>query len=394
MSVRSYRDALKFISRFTNYERGNVGYTGRNYNLKKIAALLEEMGNPHNSFQSIHITGTKGKGSTAMMCDAILRAHGIRTGLYTSPHLVDMLERIQVDGTKISRLLFTEIFAELEGLFERISPTYFEIMTAIAFKAFELEGVAAAVVEVGMGGRLDTTNIICPAVCAINVIDYDHTDKLGRKISQIAFEKAGIIKPGIPAFTVCQRPAAMKVIERRARELRSPLTIAGTTNESLAISTSREFLSSAGIPFSGVKISKCLAHLIIPARLQVIRKRPRVILDVAHNPLSVRLAVQTVLAAKPKRVVVLFGTNSDKDVAGMILELSKCKPIVIATRSSNPRAAAPEDIARCCENCSVPAIVMGDARSATSFLKRLLKPSDCALITGSFYLAGEVLKHF
>lgn len=394
MPVRTYNDALKFISRFTNYERGNVGYSDRTYNLKKISALLDSMGNPQNAFHSIHITGTKGKGSTAIMCEAILRAHGFRTGLYTSPHLVDMLERIQIDGRNISRRLFTKIFAAYEKVFSRIVPTYFEIMTAIAFKAFEIERVEAAVVEVGMGGRLDTTNIIRPIVCAINIIDYDHTDKLGTRLEQIAFEKAGIIKPGVPVISVKQRPTAMKVIERQAKKMQSDLVVTAGTNAELAIGASHEFLSSMGIPMSFDKTLRTLSRVSIPGRFQILRRSPTIILDTAHNPLSIRHTVRNVMALKPNRVIVLFGTNADKDVAGMVSELAKCKPILIATRSSNPRAASPEYIMRLCDQHSVPAIAMNDTLSATAFFKKILNSSDCGLITGSFYLAGEVLKHF
>src|SRR5262245_9751118 len=199
-------------------------YAGQPYDLRRMARLLDALGHPERGFTSVHIAGTKGKGSTAHFAEAIFRAHGLRTGLYTSPHLVSMLERIRLDGEPVSGRIFVRTMNRMRRAMDRLRPTYFEIMTAAAFLIFAQRRVGMAVIEVGLGGRLDATNLIRPSACAIARIDYDHVDRLGSTLQAIASEKAGIFKPGVPAFTTETRTAALREIRRKARAVRAPFS--------------------------------------------------------------------------------------------------------------------------------------------------------------------------
>ena len=224
MPFRSFSQVETYITRFTDYERMTGGrYAGQPYDLRRMARLLEAIGHPERGFPSVHIAGTKGKGSTAHFAEAIFRAHGLRTGLYTSPHLVRMLERIRLAGEPAAEPLFVRTMNRMRRAMDRLRPTYFEIMTAAAFLIFAERRVGMGVIEVGLGGRLDATNLIRPSACGIARIDYDHVDRLGSTLGAIASEKAGIIKPGVPVFTTETRSAAVSAIRRKARAVRAPL---------------------------------------------------------------------------------------------------------------------------------------------------------------------------
>ncbi|HTF57435.1 MAG TPA: bifunctional folylpolyglutamate synthase/dihydrofolate synthase, partial [Planctomycetota bacterium] len=225
MPFRTFSQAVDYLARFTDYERMTGGrYAGQPYDLRRMARLLDALDHPERGFPSVHIAGTKGKGSTAHFAESIFRAHGLRTGLYTSPHLVHMLERIRLDGAPIPEALFVRTLNRMRRALDRLRPTYFEIMTAAAFVLFAERRVGMAVIEVGLGGRLDATNLIRPSACGIARIDFDHTDRLGTTLGAIASEKAGIIKPGVPVVTATAAPEALRVIERTARENGAALT--------------------------------------------------------------------------------------------------------------------------------------------------------------------------
>lgn len=212
----NFHDVYTYIKNFTDYEcMAGIRYTKQNYNLDKMRRLLKAIGNPEKQIKSIHIAGTKGKGSTAIMVESILRKAGFKTGLYTSPHLVSMLERIQINGSSISDADFVWAMNVLKPHLDK--STYFEIMTAVAFLLFAREKVDFAIIEVGLGGRLDSTNVIKPIVTAITTIDYDHQDQLGKTLGSIAREKAGIIKPSIPVVISPQRKVALNIIRKTAQ---------------------------------------------------------------------------------------------------------------------------------------------------------------------------------
>src|SRR5258706_3360587 len=222
----NYPDSVRFL-----YALGNEIKTAK-FGLERITAVLDELGNPHRACRFVHVAGTNGKGSTCALIESALRAAGNRTGLYTSPHLVEPIERIEVAGHPVSAGQFTGAFDRVHEAAERLldrgaidlHPTYFETVTAMAFVLFQQMQVETVVLEVGLGGRLDATNVVTPELCVITPVDFDHEAWLGKSLQSIAHEKAGILKPGVPAVVASQHPEALLEIEQRAREIRAPLT--------------------------------------------------------------------------------------------------------------------------------------------------------------------------
>ncbi|MBI2930045.1 MAG: bifunctional folylpolyglutamate synthase/dihydrofolate synthase [Planctomycetes bacterium] len=387
---RAFEDVMAYLCRFTDYERmTGVPYSGRAYNVRRMRRFVKALGHPERAFRSVHIAGTKGKGSTAIMTDTLLRAHGLRTGLYTSPHLVDLLERIQVDGRPVSRSEFVAAVNAMRGPIERLRPTFFEIMTAAAFVIFKKRRVDCAVLEVGLGGRLDATNVVEPAACAITRIDYDHTDKLGTTLAAIAGEKAGILKRGVPVVTSETRATPLGVIARHARRMRAPLTRARTTdaprlnvlgehqreNAAVAIELARHVT-----PLDRRKTASALRSVRLPGRLD--RVRPGWIIDSAHNPFAMRATAAALPRAR--RRIVIFGASKDKDWRAMLRALRA--DLWILTRADNPRAAAPAELARHAKGRAIP---IGSVERALALARKIARKGDLVLVTGSFYVAGE-----
>ena len=230
-SIQDYDDAMAFLLEFTDYEKvTKYKYDIATFSLDRVERLMGAVGGPHRAFRSVHVAGTKGKGSTGTMVQSVLTAAGFRTGLFTSPHLARLEERMTVDGEAIPEPELVEIVNELVAYTRKEreerpneSPTFFELVTAIGFRHFARRKVDFAVVEVGMGGRLDATNVLHPEVCAITRVDYDHVERLGGTLAKIAGEKAGIIKPGVPVICAPQEPEAMETIQRVSEERGAPL---------------------------------------------------------------------------------------------------------------------------------------------------------------------------
>src|SRR5271156_5859081 len=232
--IVSYSKALRFLSTLSDFERLRiVRYNSENFNLDRMRTLLKKLGAPQDKFRSVHIAGTKGKGSTCAMIAAMLQANGYKVGLYTSPHLVDVRERIVINGEMIPQASFARLVRLMEPMVARIkpTPTYFDILTAIAFKYFADNKIDIAVVETGLGGRLDSTNVITPEVTAITSLSKDHMAQLGTTVARIAEEKAGIFKQGVPAVSVIQNPEAEAVLKSVAEKVGAPLDICGSTIE-------------------------------------------------------------------------------------------------------------------------------------------------------------------
>jgi dihydrofolate synthase/folylpolyglutamate synthase len=398
------------------------------------------MGNPHRAFRSIHVAGTKGKGSTTTMAQSILTAAGCRTGLYTSPHLCRIEERMTVDGEMMPEEEFVEIINELAPYTCRQreerpneSPTFFELVTAAGFRHFARRGVEVAAVEVGMGGRLDATNVVRPEVCAITRVDFDHEERLGHTLDRIAFEKAGIIKPGVPVVCAPQAPEAMRVIEETARQRGAALTQVGADyrlenvrtgldghqapfcrfdlrgragdyrrlelrmlgehqaiNAASAVAAVMIAAERAGLKVGEEAVRRGLAEAHNPARLEVVGGRPLTLLDGAHNPASI-LALCSALdrAFQGARVVLLMGVSRDKNVPEMFKLILPRAAAVVFTRSDSPRAADPGALADlACDLCGVTAEVCEDAHEALARVRDLARPDDVLCITGSFFLAG------
>jgi dihydrofolate synthase/folylpolyglutamate synthase len=409
----TFRGAVEFLNRFTDYERMASPAVPR-YTLDRMKRFVEGLGRPDRSFRSLHIAGTKGKGSVAHMAEAILREGGFRTGLYTSPHLVDMRERIRLDGEPVSGRDFVWAMNRMEPLLRRLRPTYFEILTAAAFLLFEKARVDWAVVEVGLGGRLDATNVIEPAACAVTTIDYDHMDRLGRTLAEIAGEKAGILKPGVPAVTGPQRPAAMRVLLRRAplfrprfraapgrggvirleaegvsgRRYAAVLPVLGmhqAANAAVAIG----LVEASGARVAPSAVRRALGTIRLPGRVEVRGRRPWLIVDAAHNPVAARALAAALRGVPRRKTILVFGASSDKDWRAMLKTLLPLADLAIFTRAAHPRAAAPEVLAR---RARVPAVTAKGVADALELARRLARPADAVVVTGSFYVAGEALE--
>jgi len=446
---QNYDEAFAFLLEFVDYEKvTKYKYDIAAFNLDRVEQLMAAAGSPQHSFRSVHVAGTKGKGSTAAMLQAILSAAGLRTGLFTSPHLVRLEERMTVDGAMMQESELLEIINELAPYTRRMraaspneSPTFFELVTTAAFRHFARRKADFAVVEVGMGGRLDATNVIRPEVSVITRIDFDHVERLGETLGKIAFEKAGIIKPEIPVVCAPQDPEALAKLAQIAADRAAPLTLIGrdymleavTTGVTAEGSACRFNLSGPQRHYEGLTLpllgrhqavnaaaavaaaelleQRCklelgeqiirrgLASARCPARAEFFPGSPPVLLDGAHNPVSMRSLCRTledVFAGR--RIVLLLGFSRDKDIGEMLKLILPRADQVIFTRSRSPRAEDPALLAQMARELSNVAVeTLDDPHQALSRARDLARlPAGKAgtdaliCISGSFYLAGEL----
>jgi dihydrofolate synthase/folylpolyglutamate synthase len=432
---------MRFLLEFVDYEKvTKYKYDLHTFDLGRVEELMAAVGSPQRAFRSLHVAGTKGKGSTTTMSQSILTAAGYRTGLYTSPHLCRIEERMTVDGEMMPDAEFVEIVNELAPYTLRQrdeqpneSPTFFELVTAAGFRHFARRGVQLAAVEVGMGGRLDATNIIRPDVCVITRVDYDHEERLGHTLDKIAAEKAGIIKPGVPVVCAPQAPEALAVIAETARRRGAALTQVGADyrvenvqtgldgrqapfcrfdllgragdyrrlelpmlgehqaiNAASAVAAVAILAERLGLKVGEDAVRRGLASAHNPARLEVVAGRPLILLDGAHNPASIRALCAALDGAfQGARVVLLMGVSRDKNVPEMFKLILPRAAAVVFTRSDSPRAADPGALADlACDLCGVTAEVCEDAHEALARVRDLARPEDVLCITGSFFLAG------
>jgi dihydrofolate synthase/folylpolyglutamate synthase len=435
-----YNKALRYLASLTDHERLRiVRYNTTNFDLDRMRLLLKKLGNPQDQFKSVHVAGTKGKGSTCTMTSDMLKACGYKVGLYTSPHLCDIRERIQINGEMISQADFARLIRMVEPLVARIKPmpTFFDVMTAIAFKYFAEHKVEIAVVETGLGGRLDSTNVIKPEVTAITSISKDHMQQLGHTLPKIAEEKAGIFKHGIPALTVTQDPAVEDVLRRQAEKVGAPFDVCGKTIEfSYRFESSRmlgphnriclttpnskfehlavpligehqaincglalsilDKLKARGFAISDTKAMEGLAKTTIPGRMEIISQQPRIIVDAAHNAASLDAMMRAIGQHVPyDSMVVIFGCCADKDVPGMLERITSGADKVIFTKVDSVRTADPEELAaRYIELYGKMAQVAATLPEAMEIALRAVTKEDLICITGSFYLVGEAKKLF
>jgi dihydrofolate synthase/folylpolyglutamate synthase len=428
-----YPGTIAYLHSLTDYEKTRIErYAPDTLDLSRVERLLAAIGNPHTGFSSVHIAGTKGKGSTAAMCEACLRAAGYRTGLYTSPHLHTFRERIQVAGQKITREEVVALVEECRPVIEQIpGVTTFEAITALGFLYFFRAGVEIAVVEVGLGGRLDATNVITPEVSIITSLSFDHTYLLGETLGEIAREKAGIIKPGVPVVSAPQQEEAARVIESVAREKGAPATVIGRDWEyqagevepdgqsftarrlsggasvfdgeyripllgrhqlenALSAIAALDTLQQRGfqIPVQAVQEGMRTVHW--PGRLEILSRRPLVVVDCAHNPYSAQVLRQALNEWFPgKKWVLIFGASTDKDITGMLRELLPISEHLIVTRSDHPRAASPVELADMAARVGGGAEVSVNPRKALRRGLALIKADAGLLVTGSIFLVAD-----
>lgn len=370
-------------------------------NMRRLAAALGvDLARP----RFLHVAGTNGKGSVCAFAESLARTAGLRTGLFTSPHLVTFRERIRIDGRMIAPAAAADGLARIRRIVTGWDPhpTFFEITTALALRAFEDAGTDFVVLETGMGGRLDATNAVLPAACAITPVDLDHQLWLGSTTAAIAAEKAGILKPAVPAVSSPQSPEVADVIRRRAAEVAAPLAFVeaplpadwetgipgphNRTNAAVALAAVR----AAGVGIPDADARRAIAETRWPGRFQAIRDG-RVIVDGAHNPSAARALVATWRERFGRSAfpVIVFGAVSTKDVEGMIDALSAIASAFVFTRPDSERALDPATF-----RAPVPSVVEPDAASA---VERALSdaPGDPpVLVAGSLYLVGEVLSRF
>ena len=438
--IFSYQKALRFLATLSDFERLRiVRYNSENFNLERMRTLLRKIGTPQEHFRSVHVAGTKGKGSTCAMIAAMLQANGYKVGLYTSPHLVDVRERIVIDGEMIPQASFARLVRLMESAIARIkpTPTYFDVLTAIAFKYFADHKVDIAVIETGLGGRLDSTNVIRPDVTAITSISHDHMAQLGPTLAHIATEKAGIFKHGIPAVSVVQDPTAEAALKKVAEKVGAPLDFTGQTIEfSYRFESSRmlgphnriclttpnskfehlavpligehqaincglalaviDRLKSRGIAINDTRAIEGLSKVTVPGRMEMVSQTPRVIVDGAHNAASLDAAMKAIGQHIPyDSMVVIFGCCGDKDVPGMLERITSGADKVIFTRIDNVRSADPHELsARYVELYGKMAQVAENLEDALAIANRAVTKEDLICITGSFYLVGEAKKLF
>jgi dihydrofolate synthase / folylpolyglutamate synthase len=401
----NYSESVQYL-----YSLGNEVLTAK-LGLDRIRAMLEALGNPQRACRWIHVAGTNGKGSTSAMIEAGLRAAGIRTGLYISPHLIEPTERIQIAGHTVSQEQFAGAFERVHDTAERMvasgaldmHPTYFETVTAMAFLLFAAEKVHTAVLEVGLGGRLDATNVVAPELCVITPIDFDHQIFLGDTIDQIAAEKAGILKPGVPAVFAEQRPEADAVLRAHARgpyTLSRDWAITDLTMDArgshfslrgtpiacpLAGQHQVENARVAAIALTELGVSPAgIAATRWPGRMEHVSERPEIVIDGAHNPAGVRALVNYIrrFYSGSRRIWIVYGALGDKAVAEMASILFPLADRLILTVPANARAMPPEDI-------PAPGAQITHSIAEAIGLLADASPDDVIFITGSLYLAGE-----
>ena len=426
-----------------SYEQGVqrllwLGHEGRSlkWDLENIRRVLERLGRPERRFASLHIAGTNGKGSVAAMLESILRAAGLRTGLYTSPHLERINERIAVEGAPASDADFAAAFDAAAEVIETLlagnalanPPSYFETLTAMAFRHFAEAGVEAAVVEVGLGGRLDATNVLTPAVTVITAIDFDHERYLGHSIEKIAAEKAGILKPGVPVINAAVHPVARQVVAERAAAVGAPLVEVATAyhaenikahdfghyeftvrgpegfelrlapdlrgafqveNAVTAAAAARE-LAGRGWKIPAEAIAAGIAAAEWPGRMELVQQNPLVFLDGAHNPAGARQVARfwaEHLAGR--RIHLVYGTVRDKAVEEVAELLFPPAATVILTQPNTPRAASPGTLARLARAVNANVKVEPEPAPALARALEEAAPGDVVFVTGSLFLVGD-----
>jgi dihydrofolate synthase/folylpolyglutamate synthase len=435
-----YSEAESYLQSLTDYEKStSVLYNPANYDLRRMRLLLSALGDPHKGRNTVHIAGTKGKGSTAAMISSILTAAGYRTGRFTSPHLFSWQERIALNGLPITRRDFARIAGLVRDHVSKINAearygklTTFEALTAMAFSYFREKQANIQVLEAGMGGKLDSTNVVDrPDVCIITSISLDHTQILGNTVGQIAGEKAGIIKPGCMLISAPQPAEALAVIEKSRRNTSTPLVLAGRDitwknlgsnwrrqtfsvhskscnytlniplpgdyqmeNAALAIAAI-EALQEKGFKIDCTHIMRGMSKVKWPLRMQVLRRRPWLIADGAHNPYSMKKVVESIDKYFPhKRTLVIFGSSQDKDIEGMAKELAGFADHVELTASSHPRAATTGQLLAAFQKAGVPCAAEDNADDALSSALSNAGEDDLILATGSLFLAAAVQKAF
>lgn len=425
-----YQQALDYLDAHTNFEaRPADVYSPERFNPARTVMLLDARGNPHTRYPSVHIAGSKGKGSVAAMTEGVFRAAGYRTGLFTSPHLSDFRERLQIDRELITEAEFAAILTDLQPQVDAIPGiTFFEIVTCAAFEWFARAAVDVAVLEVGLGGRLDPTNVVTPEVCAITSISLEHMALLGDTVEAIAGEKAGIIKPRVPVVIAPQSASVLAVFEAAASECAAPIHVVGrdwlleraaqtraaqriavahaadpasrreyelalhgphqAENAAVVVALVHE-LARAGWKLSYRHVAAALRAVEWPARFEILPGDPVVVVDAAHNRASAVQLRATVNELFPGAApVVVFGALQDKDARGILAELLPLASHAIMTKVEHPRAVDPMELLHLAAAFPAPVSVAPTVAAALPQAMALAGPGGLVLVAGSVFVAG------
>jgi dihydrofolate synthase/folylpolyglutamate synthase len=432
----AYNQALDYLYSFVDYSLKKSSELAKaDFNLGRMRALTAALGSPEQKYPILHVAGTKGKGSTSALMASALTAAGYRTGLYISPHLQDFVERIQVNGKPVSHAGLVELVEQVKPAVARVPKlTTFEITTALGFLHFAQQKVDAAVIEVGLGGRLDATNVVTPRVSVITSLSYDHMAVLGNTLTLIAGEKAGIIKLGIPVVSAPQADEALTVLKKVSAERHAPFTLVGRDvtfeagvhsldGQNLSIenrkssipsgddvinpvilripllgehqvvnaATAYAALKASGLGISDEAIRKGFAAIFWPCRFEIVRREPPVVIDSAHNADSARRLRQALDDYFPGRPVIwIFAILEDKDAAGMLTELAPRLTQVIATQADHPRALEVEKIVVLAQQAGIPVEAVKSPFAALARALELASDHAIVLSAGSVAFAGEV----
>lgn len=436
----NYQESLKYLFSLGRELAAPTQAAAAKFDLENISTLAEALGHPERKYKSVHIAGTNGKGSTAAFTESILRTAGVKTGLYTSPHLERINERIRVNGEEISDEHFAQTFTKLVALIEgllargklRAHPTFFEVVTTMAFEHFAQVGVEIAVFEVGLGGRLDATNILMPEVTVITRVDFDHENFLGHSLAEIAGEKAGIIKAGVPLVLAEQRPEAHEVILKRAAEIGAPVierdkefpveeiefyrmlvdavVVERKTGERFQIAPKLLGRFQLGNAINAVAVARLLnerqaeitednieegiANAVWPGRMEKLQSNPDIYLDGAHNP-SAAQELASFLSENfaGRRVILLFAAMRDKavdEIAGILFSHAS---EVIFTQPKISRAISAAQLSEMVGEYARQSRVIPNAEAALEEALSEARSDDAIFVTGSLYLVGE-LRHY
>ena len=428
----TYESALAYLNSFLDHSKSHAATSApENFDLARVHKLMASLGDPHLAYPVIHVAGTKGKGSTAAFCAAALQAAGYRTGLYTSPHLQEYTERFQINRISIATYDFATLVEDIRPFMDIPRLTSFEIEAALAFWYFKRQKVNAAVIEVGMGGRLDATNVVSPLVSVITTISLDHVPVLGTTLAEIAGEKAGIIKEGRPVVSSPQPVPARDMIHTIARQRHAPLTQVG--DEITYHSLSGNFqgqrfqvrfrdespvtleipllgphqVENAATAYAALRVAQIeglvltpeairtgFAHTTWPGRFEILKRDPvPILLDAAHNQDSARRLRETLEQYFPNRPIVLvFGVSGDKNIQEMLVELRPYVVRLIATQSTHPRAMPPSQLAALAQTTGYATEIKMTVTGALRHAQEIAPADSLILVTGSIFVVGEARK--
>jgi dihydrofolate synthase / folylpolyglutamate synthase len=419
----SYKDAFNWLCSFDRY--------GWIFGLERITFLLEQLGNPQSELKVIHVAGTNGKGSVCKYVSSILQKAGYNVGLYLSPHVERFSERIVVNNQEISEEELVLLVSQVRPLVKEMkqnnnTPTFFEIVTALTFLYFKKRIVDYAVVEVGLGGRFDATNVVTPLVSVITNISLEHTDILGKDIASIASEKAGVIKQGVPVVTAATGNA-WEIVEQVAKQRNAPIVTVDQTmwarlsnpgkyqefmihgsfkdftvktlmlgrhqgeNIAVAIATVEQ-LQMGGVYITDSDIQDGIATAAHPGRMEIVSEKPLILLDGAHNPAGMYMLVNTLQEDfSNHRLIIVLGILKDKDLKTMVSTIVPISDIIIVTKSGNPRAADPQLLKEIIEDFDANKTVFFEdsVPSAINHAKHITKKKDLICVTGSLFTVGE-----